>query len=256
MILDQFRLTDRLAIVTGAGQGIGRGIALTLAEAGADIVVADRNGETAADTAAEVRALGRRALPYEVDLRQSDDVAAMVQSAVQEFGRLDILVNNAGGGFEVPTLDISERGWEAVLRVNLNTTFNASRECVRYMQDHGGGAIANIASSAGLHPTPRRAVYGAAKAGIISLTRSWAVEWAPYGVRVNAVAPGSILSGPGVADIFGTPEQQAAVAAGVPLRRIGTPGDIAAAILFLVSDAASWITGQTLAVDGGPAAGG
>ncbi|MEZ4554514.1 MAG: SDR family NAD(P)-dependent oxidoreductase [Dehalococcoidia bacterium] len=252
MILDQFRLTDRLAIVTGAGQGIGRGIALTLAEAGANIVVADRNGETATSTAADIRSLGREALPYEVDLRRGEDVAGMVDAATREFGRLDILVNNAGGGFDLPTLDISERGWDAVLRVNLNTTFNASRECVRYMKDHGGGAIASIASVAATHPSPRRAVYGATKAGIISLTQSWSVEWAPYGIRVNAVAPGAILSGPGVADLFGTPEQQAAAAARVPLGRMGTPEDIGAATLFLVSDAASWITGQTLFVDGGP----
>ena len=260
-MLDKFRLTDRVAVVTGAGSGIGRATSLAFAEAGANLVLA---GVTIGDlprsqadldtVAARIRALGRRALTVVADVRDSAQVANMVAQALSEFGRIDILVNNAGGTFGAPALDISEAGWDAVIRENLKPVFLCSKAVARAMIDKGvKGCIVSLASVAGQGSARGLggAHYGAAKAGIINLTQTLSVELAPHGIRVNAIAPGYIDT-PGLSLLREKdPQSFARMERWVPLGRLGQPEDVAACALYLASDAASYITGQTIAVDGG-----
>lgn len=244
-----FSLADKVAIVTGSGQGIGRAIALGLARAGAHLVIAERRPETAEGVAAEVRALGRKALPLFTDVKQTDQVESMVARTLGEMGRIDVLVNNVGGGIRAPALELEEKGWDVVLRTTLKTAFLCARASARPMIGQGGGSIINIASVEGLFAAPFMSPYAAAKAGVISLTKTLAVEWAQHGIRVNAIAPGFVDT-PGLRPWL-TPEMKAGRASHVPLGRYGQPDDIAGAAVFLASDAAAYVTGHTLVVDGG-----
>ena len=260
--LAEFSLDGKVAVVTGSGQGIGKGIALALARAGADVVVAgislaDRSRDQADldATAAEIGRTGRRAIGIPTDARSAEDVDNLVESALREFGRLDIMVNNAGGGFAARFMDINERGFEAVVRNNLKSTYLCCRAAGRVMLEAGSGAIINLASGSGMGPSPTQPVYGAAKAGIINLTESLAVEFAPA-VRVNAVAPGLTLT-EGLRARYGDDaeaeigRQGRRFAAG----RLATPEDMGLAAVFLASDAARFVSGVTLRVDGGGRAG-
>ena len=213
------------------------------------MVVADKDVGLGEIVVGEIEALGRTALLSKVDVRESEQVSEMVQGCMLKFGRVDILVNNAGGFFVAPVMEISEKGWDAVVRLNLKSTFLCSKAVAGIMMEKKKGVILNIASSSGEGPSPGSAHYGAAKAGVISLTQTLAVEWAPY-VRVNAIAPG-VIATPGTRFIWEDETRRARIESGVPLGRYGQPEDIAAAALYLVSDASDYVTGQVLDVNGG-----
>jgi 7-alpha-hydroxysteroid dehydrogenase len=250
MILDRFRLTDRVAIVTGAGKGIGRGIALAFAEAGADVVCAARTPADVDATAAEVRARGRRALALRCDVTKSEDLAALVTATLGELGRLDVLVNNAGGTGPRPALDTSERFFEAALRFNVTSAFLLSRLCVpKMIETAGGGAIVNISSRSSDMVQTGFVAYGAAKAALNMMTRNLAAELAPR-VRVNAISVGGVDT-QALAMVLANDALRRQFEANTPMGRPGTPEDIAAAALFLASDAASWVTGKIFQIDGG-----
>lgn len=251
MSLARFNLTGRVAIVTGSGRGIGKALALGLAGAGANVVVSARTASEIENTAAEIRALGRKSLPIPTDVRVSEQVANLVKKTFEEFGRLDIMVNNAGGTFSANTLEISDGGWDAVVRENLKTAFLGSKEAGKIMMTQKRGSIINMASIAGYFSYQMNAAYGAAKAGIVALTKTLAADLGPYHVRVNALAPGFIETA-GLAQVYaahpGLKEKREAI---LPLRRLGKPEDIVGVTIFLASDASDYVTGQTLIVDGG-----
>jgi len=250
-----FDLGNKVAIVTGAGRGIGKAIALGLVDAGADVVVCARTATDIEATAEEVKAKGRKALAVPTDVRAGDQVSNLVEKSVAEFGRIDILVNNAGGSFIADTMDLSEGGWDAIVRENLKSVFLCSKAVGKVMIDQKEGNIVNIASVAGITGYSLNAPYGAAKAGIINFTKTLAVELAPYNIRVNAIAPGVITSG-GLLELLNMELGQASekgedLPLSVPLGRCGKPEDIAGGVIYLVSDASSYVTGQTLIIDGG-----
>ena len=249
MILEKFHLTDRVVLVTGGGRGIGRRISTACAEAGADLVLCGRSADVLEEVAAEARGLGRRALVQPTDLRDADQIAALVEAARREFGRIDVLINNAAGSFKVPILEMSLNQWNAVLRSTLTTAFLTSQAVGRLMLDQGHGNIINISSGAGVYGSVDMAHYGAAKAGLNNLTLTLAQAWGPA-VRVNAIVVGPVVTQG--ADFLWPDEASKRAAAGRTLRgRMGTPDDIAQACVFLASDAADWITGQIIGVNGG-----
>ena len=256
MILSKFSVAGKVAIVTGSGRGLGKGIAMGLAEAGADIVVVARTVAEIEETAAEVRKIGRKALTVPTDVRESDQIDNMVQKTIEEFGRIDILVNNAGGSFRARALEMSGNAWDAVIRVNLKTVFLCSKAVGKVMLDQKKGSIVNISARAAEVGSVGMPAYGAAKAGIVNLTKTLALDWAPY-VRVNCISPG-VIETPGMRWSRGgdkrsgsVSEQLSGVIKDTPLGRLGRLEDIAAAVLYLASDAAEWVTGINIDVTGG-----
>jgi 3-oxoacyl-[acyl-carrier protein] reductase len=243
-------LTGKVAVVTGAGRGIGAAIAGAFAEAAADIVVADLNHENAQQTADRLASLGRRALAVTADVGVSAQVSQLFDIVRAEFGRLDILVNNAGVWFRKPFLEISDSEWDLVVTTNLKGTFLCTQEASRIMMPQKQGCIINIVSHAGLfYSRGQGAHYAASKAGIIQLTRVLAFELGPFQIRINAIAPGGIntAASPAVKSEVKLSRESGSN----PLGRRGEPEDIAHAALFLASSMASFITGQTLVVNGG-----
>ncbi len=251
-----FNLDSKVAIVTGAGRGIGKAIALGLADAGADVVVSARTASDIEATAGEIRAKGRKSLAVPTDVRLADQVSNLVEKSMAEFGRIDILVNNAGGSFIAGTMDLSEGGWDAIVRENLKSVFLCSKAVAKVMIDQKEGNIVSIASVAGIASYSLCAPYGAAKAGIVNFTKTLSMDLAPYNIRVNAIAPGFIASG-GLLQLLGmkpdTGEQEkgGGFLERIPLGRYGQPEDIVGGIIYLVSGASSYVTGQTLVIDGG-----
>lgn len=245
------RLSGKVAIVTGGAAGIGKGIALGLAEAGADIVIADIDKVTAHETATKIEALGRRALIVQVDISRKDQVEAMIAQA-GEFGRIDILVNNAGIEYITPLLEVSEAEWDRTLTINLKGMFLCSQAVAKVMiADQGGGKIVNLGSVAAVTPPKREPHYAASKGGVHALTKQLALELAEYRINVNAVAPGSIRNGLSTRHSLADPVRAEQVRQSIPWGRVGTPRDVANAVLFLASDEADYITGVVLPVDGG-----
>jgi len=248
-------LHDRVAIVTGASQGIGRAIAVALAQVGAHVVVCSRRLAALKPVADEVRGLGRRALAVAGDVADADQVRDVVAQTLGEFGRIDLLVNNAGYRLRMPLEDLPRAEWDAMIGVNLTGVFLFSQAVGRVMiRQGGGGTIVNVTSVAGRNGVRGMAAYAAAKAGVTVLTQSLGAEWAKHGIRVNAVAPGPVET-EGVLEVWKTPAMIAQAAREVPLGRLGRPEEIAAAVVFAASDLANFMTGETIYVSGGPRTG-
>ena len=246
-----FDLTGKKAFVTGASRGIGRVIAVALAAAGADVAIAERSQDGLEQTAREVTAIGRKAFVCPLDVTQQEDVAAVVAEAIKMLGHLDIVFNNAGGSnFMVPFLDMRMSGWEKVLRLNLDSTVYVCQAVGPHLRERGSGSVINVASVAGLAAAPGLVPYGASKAAVVSLTRTLAVEWAPLGIRVNALCPGWTATDLNK-NLWGGPDGGQATVANVPMRRWAKPEEMAGPAVFLASDASSYMTGQVLVIDGG-----
>jgi 3-oxoacyl-[acyl-carrier protein] reductase len=254
MNIAQFDLTGRTAIVTGGGQGIGKAICLALAQAGSNIVVADLNRDIAESTAREVEALGRKSLAIQADVCSREQAEAMVRQTIEGFGGLDILVNNAGGPkHSVPAMEMSESAWDDVVDINLKSVFLCTQAAARPMIAKKSGNIINIASISAFVAYPLCVPYGASKAGVVNFTRSMASILGPHNIRVNAVAPGSIATEGRTAFFAQHPELEHFRPESVPLQRVGTPEDVAGAVVFLASEASAYVTGHVINVDGGSA---
>jgi NAD(P)-dependent dehydrogenase (short-subunit alcohol dehydrogenase family) len=253
--MNPFDLTGKTAIVTGGGKGIGFQMAEGLAEAGANVVLCARQAERCEQAAAELERLGVRALGLGCDVRDPEQVQAVVARTVGDFGAVDILVNNAGTVWGAPPEDMPLEGWQKVVDVNLTGVFLFSQAAGRAMIDGSGGTIVNIASVAGLHGSPpeitNTVVYHATKGGVIAFTRDLAYKWARNGIRVNAIAPGWFPSDMAnfVLDRMGEELKQH-----IPLGRFGGSSDLKGPVVFLASDASAYVTGHTLVVDGGQSA--
>ena len=247
----QFTLTGEVALVTGAARGLGRAISLALAHAGADIVLGLRDVNTAADVVGEIEGLGRRALRVQMDVAHRDQIFRAVDHAVGHFGRLDLLVNNAGVAPENPAEKVREEDFDLTLAVNLSGTFFASQAAGRIMIKQQRGCIINMSSQAGFVALPTESVYCMTKAAIAHLTKCLAVEWGKYNIRVNAVAP-TFIRTPGTESALADPAFRADTIERIAaLHRIGEPMEVAGAVVFLASSAASLITGHTILMDGG-----
>ena len=256
MDLPRFSLQGKVALVTGGSRGIGEAAALLLAQAGADVAVASRKLPDLERVAQQVRAEGRRALALEAHVGRVDQLAPLIDRVAQDLGGLDILVNNAATNFFAPAIDMEERAWDTVMNLNLKGLFFLSQAAARHMRGHAGGAIVNVASVSGLRPQVPTSHYSIAKAGVIMATQACALEWAPFGIRVNCVAPGMVDTRlyDAIFALLPEPEGRDAKARlddQIPLNRVAKPHEIADAILYLASPAATYVTGQTLAVDGG-----
>lgn len=249
MSLDSFRLTDQVAIVTGGGRGIGRGIALAFAEAGADVVIAARRPEVLEEVAGEIRARGRRALAVPTDVTIPAQLDTLIERTLETFGRIDVLVNNAGGWPPTIALAVSDEDFDAAYHFNVTSAFHLSRKAARHLAHEGRGSIVNISSAMSHLVDTGFVAYGAAKAALNHMTRLLAHEWAPR-VRVNALAVGATLTD-ALEAFVSMGDLRAQMEAMTPMARLGVPEDIANAALFLASPAASWITGKVLEVDGG-----
>src|SRR5437762_10257887 len=245
-----FDLTDRIAVVVGGTSGIGRAIALGLADAGADVVPTGRRGNLAEAIAREVEARGRRSLAMTTDVSDTHSVQALADATIGKFGKVDILVNAAGYTIRRPTLDISDDEWEGILDVNLTGMLRACRAFGRHMTERRYGRIINIGSLTSVVALHEVAAYGASKAGVAALTKSLAVEWAPYNVCVNAILPGVFRTALNERLLDGT-DRGDELLMRTPMRRFGVPEELAGAAVFLASDSASFVTGHLLAVDGG-----
>lgn len=251
MDLNQFSLEGRVAIVTGSGQGIGKAIALAFAKAGAKLVIADINPATAESTAKEVDALGGQSVMIPVDVRNREQVDNMVNKTLERFGVIDILVNNAGfGHMTVPLVEMTEEDWDKWIILNLKSTFLCCKAVGRIMIRQKKGNIINMSSMAGISPYPMATNYSAAKAGIKNLTETLAIELGPHNIRVNALAPGAIDTLLSTEVYKKRPELKEQRLRIIPLGRLGKPEDVANVALFLASDAASFVSGQTIVING------
>jgi NAD(P)-dependent dehydrogenase (short-subunit alcohol dehydrogenase family) len=246
----RFDLEGKVALVTGAARGIGRACALALAHAGADVALGLRDAHTGTDLAQAIESMGRGALRVQMDMTRLDEVHQAIGAAVAHFGRLDILVNNAGVAPGNPAEDVREEDFDLTLAINLKGTFFASQAAGRVMIQQKYGRIINLGSQAGFVALPTESVYCMTKAAISHLTKCLAVEWGPYNITVNTVAP-TFIHTPGTVAALSDPAFHADVLSRIALGRIGEPMEVAGAVVFLASPAASLITGETLLIDGG-----
>jgi NAD(P)-dependent dehydrogenase (short-subunit alcohol dehydrogenase family) len=247
----QFELTGQVALVTGAARGLGHDISLALAHAGADIALGLRDVKTGGELAGEIEAMGRRALPLQMDMLRLDQVSRAVDDTVARFGRLDILVNNAGGGASGLAEDMTEAEFDFTVDLNVKAVFFASQAAGRVMMRQKSGRIINLSSQAGFAALPTESVYCASKAAVSHLTKCLAVEWGKYNITVNAVAP-TFIRTPGTEEALSDSAFRADVIERIAgLHRIGEPVEVSGAVVFLASPAASLITGHTILIDGG-----
>ena len=256
MELSQFSLEGQVALVTGGSRGIGEATALGFAKAGADVAVASRKLPDLEVVVDKIRSLGRRSLAVATHVGRMDQLQPLVDKVVAEFGKVDILVNDAGTNFFAPAIDMTEDGWDTVMNLDLKGLFFLSQAAARVMMEHGGGKIINVSSTSGFKVQVPTGHYSIAKAGVIMATKVMALEWAQYNIRVNCIAPGAIETRLYDAIFTLLPEDEAReqkeqARKGIPMARVGEPREIADAMIFLASDASSYVTGQTFAVDGG-----
>lgn len=249
-MLDRPDLSDKVAIVTGAGKGIGKAIALGLAESRAKVMVAARTAREIEAVADEILSRGGEAVAKVTDVTQSDQIEELVDATVKSFGRIDILVNNAARSFLRPLLDLREDGFDKIFDTNVKGTFLLSRAAAKVMMQSGGGRIVNITTVGAVRGGPMMGVYHASKAAVKMLTMCMATEWAPMNILVNAVGPGMTKT-PFSQPIWSNPEIERQLTMRIPMGRLAEPEEIVGAVLFLCSDGAKFITGQTIYVDGG-----
>lgn len=245
-----FDLTGRVAAVTGAGRGLGRVMALALAAAGADVLLASRTAPELERLADEVRALGRRALPFPADVTDADACEAMAAAAVERLGGLDVLVNNAGTNVRKPALELTPDEFEFVVATNLKGYFTCARAAGRHFTARGSGKVINVSSIMGAVALPNQAAYASSKGGVDQLTKVLALEWAAAGVQVNGIAP-TYFETELTRPLYDDPERRAFITERTPAGRWGQPHELAGAVIFLASAASDFVTGQTLLVDGG-----
>lgn len=247
----QFELNGQVALVTGAARGLGNAISRALAHAGADVALGLRDQNTGGEVVQEIERMGRRALPLQMDVLHLDQIQRAVDDTLAQFGRIDILVNNAGGGTNNLAEDMSEQEFDFTMDLNVKATFFCSQAVGRIMMRQKHGRIINMSSQAGFVALPTESLYCASKAAVSHLTKCLAVEWGKYNINVNAVAP-TFIHTPGTADALGDPAFHADTLQRIAaLNRIGEPMEVAGAVVFLASPAASLITGHTLIIDGG-----
>lgn len=249
--LPSFDLSGKTALVTGPARGLGRAIALALANAGADVALGLRDIGIDNGVAAEVEGFGRRALKLQMDVVNLSQSYDAIDQAIAHFGKIDILINNVGGGVERPLLEVSEDEFDGTVDLNVKSSFFIAQRVARHMMAHGGGTIVNMSSQAGFIALPNEGVYCLAKAAVVHMTKCMAVEWGQYGITVNAVAP-TFIATDGTSRALAVPEFKADVIERIAaLHRIGLPKEISGAVVFLASPAAALMTGQTLLIDGG-----
>jgi len=252
MTKPDFSLNGKVALITGGSRGIGKATALGFARAGADVAIAGRKLPDLELVADEIRGLGRKALPVAAHVARLEEIKSLVQTVNKEFGRIDILVNNAGTSPALsPMLDLEERLWDSIMNLNLKGVIFLSQAVARIMKEHDGGTIINVASIAGFRHEPNIGVYSISKSAIVMATKIMAEEWAKYNIRVNAIAPGHIHTRLGDSIFEAVPEYKKEFLDRVPMRRIGDPDEIVGAMIYLASDASSYVTGTTIVVDGG-----
>jgi len=249
---ESFSLSGKVALVTGGSRGIGKAIAVGLAKFGADVAVTSRKLPDLEEVAAEIKGLGRRSMAVATHVGRMDEIKNLVPKVKDELGRIDILVNNAGTNPTMdPAINIEERAWDSIMNLNLKGLFFLSQAVARLMQEQGGGKIINVASVAGITPDILP-VYSISKAGVIMATKVMAQQWAQHNIRVNAIAPGLVKTRFSEA-LWSNPDIAQAVMTRTPLQRIAEPDEMVGAVIFLASDASSYVTGHVLVVDGGSA---
>jgi len=251
MGLSEFSLAGKVALVTGAGRGLGRAGALALAGAGADCVLVSRTRSQLEETAAAVEGLGRQALVAPADARNRAEVEAAVAAAVARFGRIDILFNNAGTNIRKPVVEMTDEEWHTVMETNVKGAFVVARAVARQMIAQGGGAIINTSSASSIVPERDKVIYASSKGAILQFTKGLAMELAPHGIRVNAIAPGYMLTPLVKGYLDGDAERRKRILSRIPLGRVGQPEEIGGALVFLASEASRYITGASVAIDGG-----
>ena len=245
-----FDLTGKVALVTGAGKGLGRACALALAHAGADVALGLRDKDSAADLESEIKAMGRKAVRFQMDVGEMDQIKTAFKEVVSEFGTLDILVNNVGVAPANAAEDVTEEDYDLTLNLNVKGTFFCAQEAAKIMIPKKSGKIINMSSQAGFVALDTEAIYCMTKAAVNHLTKCLAVEWAEFGIHVNAVAP-TFMYTPGTKPWLDDKEFHDSVVSRIPLGKIGQPKDVAGAVVFLASPAAAMITGEVMLIDGG-----
>lgn len=245
-----FRLTEKNVVITGASKGIGRGLALAMANAGAKVAIIARDGEALQKVVEEIEADSGSAKAYPADLREVGSISPLFHQIASDLGGIDVLVNNAGLGSPIPSVDIDEEYWDHMVSLNLKAAFFCSQAAAKVMLEAGGGKIVNMSSQASITAIAGESIYCASKGGLNMLTKALALEWGPEGINVNAVAP-TFVRTPGTAERLDTMEFRENVLKMIPLGRVGSLTDVAAAVIYLASPAGSMVNGEILVVDGG-----